>query len=144
MKKLLIISIIALMAALVGCSSGENTTNQGANQTATEAQTNDGAATYEEVDIAKAKELIEQGVKIVDVRTAEEYAEGHIPGAVLIPLEEIEGRLSEFNQDETYLMVCRSGNRSGQASEILVKNGVANAVNMLGGMKEWDGEVVTE
>ncbi|MGE5704766.1 MAG: rhodanese-like domain-containing protein [Clostridia bacterium] len=97
---------------------------------------------YKDIDQAQAKALIEKkSVQIVDVRTPEEFAEGHIEGAQLIPLQELEGRLKELKTDQAYLIVCRSGNRSAQASELLAKNGFTTIYNMTGGMNEWQGDV---
>lgn len=101
-----------------------------------------GDVTYTDVSTEEAKKLVEEGkVQVIDVRTPEEYAAGHIPGATLLPLQELEGRLNELKEDGAYLIVCQSGNRSTQASEILVKNGFSGIHNMTGGMGAWTGEV---
>ncbi len=101
-----------------------------------------GEATYQDVSPEKAQALIqEEDVKVLDVRTPQEFAEGHIPGATLIPLQELEGRLGELEKDGNYVVVCRSGNRSTQASEILAENGFTNIHNMNGGMSQWTGDL---
>lgn len=93
---------------------------------------------YQDVSVNEAKQLIDENkVVVIDVRTQEEFQEGHIPNAKLLPLQEIEKRLEELDKDETYLIVCRSGNRSAEASEILTNNGFANIYNMTGGMGSW-------
>ncbi len=76
-------------------------------------------------------------VVLIDVREDWEYAEGHIPGATLIPLGEIPNRLDEISKDKTVVAVCRSGNRSGQATDFLRKQGFDNVHNMQGGMNAW-------
>ena len=86
--------------------------------------------------IYKNEEMI-----ILDVRTEQEYKEGHIPGAILIPLQELESRLDELDKEEKYLIVCRSGSRSAQASEILVSNGFKHITNMQGGMLDWKYDI---
>lgn len=97
---------------------------------------------YQDVSVDEAKELISSGeVKVLDVRTDEEFLTGHIPGAQLIPLQVIEGKLSELDKNAKYLVVCRSGNRSAQASALLAENGFKNIYNMTGGMNEWTGEI---
>ncbi|WP_226642484.1 rhodanese-like domain-containing protein [Mesobacillus subterraneus] len=97
---------------------------------------------YTDVTVDEAKELIDSGeVKVLDVRTPDEFAAGHIPGSKLVPLQVIESMLSELDQDQKYLVVCRSGNRSTQASGILVENGFKNIYNMTGGMNEWKNEI---
>lgn len=74
---------------------------------------------------------------IIDVRTPAEYQEGHIPGAVNRPLDEIERHVDEFGQYETVYVHCRSGGRSAQACEILAGQGVGNTVNVEGGVSAW-------
>lgn len=78
-----------------------------------------------------AKEAIQKGALIVDVRSASEFAEGHYPGAVNVPVEEVERRLAEFGADKnrTIVVYCRSGRRSGMAQQILQKNGYAHVLN---------------
>ncbi len=77
-------------------------------------------------------------VVIVDVRQPEEYAAGRIPGARLIPLNELPSRLDEVPQDERVVVVCRSGNRSSSAQRLLADGGFDNVHNMLGGMIAWE------
>jgi rhodanese-related sulfurtransferase len=77
------------------------------------------------------------GVTVVDVREEWEYAEGHIPGAVLIPLGSLPDRVSEIPTDRPVVLVCRSGNRSAQAYQLLTERGFDNVTNMLGGMNQW-------
>jgi len=74
---------------------------------------------------------------MVDVRTPEEYAEGHIKGAKLIPLAELEQRLAELPKDKQLYVYCRSGRRSVSASEILARAGFSRVENVLGGINAW-------
>ncbi len=76
-------------------------------------------------------------IVIIDVREEDEYATGRIPGATLIPLGELAGRTDEVPTDKPVVMVCRSGNRSAQAVQILQKAGFTNVHNMTGGMSAW-------
>lgn len=71
------------------------------------------------------------------MRTQEEYDEGHIKGSTLIPVQELDKRLSEIPRDTKMLVYCRAGHRSAQASEILVNNGFKEVYNMKGGIEEW-------
>jgi len=82
---------------------------------------------------------------VLDVRTEQEYASGHIPGAVNIPNETIaSGAIQQLPDKEQLILVyCRSGNRSKQASEKLVNLGYTNIVEF-GGINDWSGEVVTQ
>ncbi|RKQ33568.1 rhodanese-like domain-containing protein [Oceanobacillus halophilus] len=92
-----------------------------------------------------AKELqskLENGeqLNIVDVREDDEVAQGIIPGAKHIRLSEIPQRTNEFEKDKHYYMVCRSGGRSGRATEFLKEQGY-DVTNMAGGMLAWEGDV---
>ena len=102
-------------------------------------------AGYRQVSTADAIAIMEseEGYLILDVRTPEEFAAGHIPGAVNIPNESI--GTDEIPQlpvkDQLILVYCRSGNRSKQASSKLVKLGYTNIVEF-GGINSWTGETV--
>jgi rhodanese-related sulfurtransferase len=97
---------------------------------------------YRNVSTEEAKQLIDnKEVVVLDVRTPEEYQAGHIPNAILIPLQELENKLNDLDKEEPYLVVCRSGNRSAQASEILTNNSFTNIYNMTGGMNSWTYEI---
>lgn len=73
---------------------------------------------------------------LIDVRTAEEFASGHIPGAVNIPVDALQRRLNEVPGDEPVVVYCRSGNRSAQASQILAQAGYSDIYD-LGGINAW-------
>ncbi|SDH86505.1 Rhodanese-related sulfurtransferase [Alteribacillus persepolensis] len=95
-----------------------------------------------EIHTKELAEKVKQGedVNVVDVREDNEVAQGKIPGAKHIPLGEVEDRFHELDQDKHYYMVCRSGGRSGKASEFLIEKGY-NVTNVDGGMLEWEDEV---
>jgi phage shock protein E len=76
-------------------------------------------------------------VILFDVREQFEYDEVRIPGVILIPLGELQNRLDEIPQDKTVIMTCRSGNRSGQATDFLRSQGFTNVHNMDGGIVAW-------
>lgn len=98
---------------------------------------------YIDVTIKEAEILIEQGeVVIIDVRTLEEYQQEHIPNAKLYPLENIERWARRLNPSKKYLLVCNSARRTAIAAEFLAAHGFRNMYNMLGGMNEWEGDVV--
>lgn len=86
--------------------------------------------------------LIEKAraINIIDVREIDEVAEGIIPGAVNIPLGLIEFRMNELDKSKKYIIVCRSGGRSGRAAKFLDSQGY-NVINMQGGMLAWEGKV---
>ncbi len=90
-----------------------------------------------EVSVAQAHQLREEGVFVLDVRQPEEWEEIHIPGATLIPLDQLEARLSEVPQDQPVLVYCRSGNRSQEGRDILLNAGIEQVTSMAGGIREW-------
>lgn len=100
---------------------------------------------YEQITQAKAKEIMESGGEyiIIDARTEEEFAGGHIEGAVLMPEYEIaEKAEAQIPQKDTLILVyCRSGRRSKIACEELVKLGYTN-VKEFGGIIDWQYEIV--
>ena len=101
---------------------------------------------YRQITIDKAVAMTneEEGYIILDVRTAAEFDEKHIPGAINIPNETIgTDAIPELpDKDQLILVYCRSGNRSKQASEKLVKLGYTNVVEF-GGIIDWPGETET-
>lgn len=82
------------------------------------------------------KDVKSEPKTFVDVRTPEEFASGHVPGAVNIPLHQVQNRLEEFKtMQKPVVAYCRSGARSGMATSILTQNGVQEVING-GGMSE--------
>jgi rhodanese-related sulfurtransferase len=90
-----------------------------------------------EVTVEQAHQLREDGAFVLDVRQPDEWAATHIPGATLIPLDQLETRLSEVPKDQQVLVYCRSGNRSKEGRDILLKAGFDQVTSMAGGIKEW-------
>ena len=78
------------------------------------------------------------GAKLYDVRERDEYAGGHIPGAVNIPLSELQGRTEEIQTPA--VIVCLSGGRSSQAATFLTRVGQQDVMNLLGGTMGWISE----
>ncbi len=90
-----------------------------------------------DVSSAEAHQLVQAGARLVDVRTPGEFAAGHIAGAVNIPVQQLDTRMTELEPKETAIVVyCRSGHRSGNASRLLKSAGF-NAVHDLGSMSRW-------
>ena len=102
---------------------------------------------YTQISQDKAAEMMaeDDGHVIVDVRREDEYAEGHIPGAILIPNESIVDtppeELPDF--DQIILIYCRSGRRSKEAAQKLADMGYTN-VYEFGGIITWNGDIVTD
>jgi len=101
---------------------------------------------YTQISMEEAIAIMEESTDyiLLDVRTHEEFAELHIPGAICVPNEEIgTDEIPELpNKEQLILVYCRSGNRSKQASEKLAKLGYSN-VYEFGGIIDWPGETVS-
>lgn len=103
-----------------------------------------------EIKSMSGEELVKQNsaeekdqVLIIDVRSEEEYKAGHIPHAINIFIDEMEGRLEEIEdyEDKPIILYCNTGNRSGKAAEILVSNGFKDVTNAQG-VKEFEYDLV--
>ena len=129
MKKLIPILLSALM--LTGCAGTSNS------------QTN----TYRQITMDEAVTMMAQetGYIILDVRRPDEFAAGHIPNAINVPNETIgTAEIPELaDKDQLIMVYCRSGRRSKEAAEKLVKLGYTNIVEF-GGILDWKGEIVTD
>ena len=85
--------------------------------------------------------LVKGGVRILDVRTAHETAAGIIPGAILIPVDELPNRAEELPRDHAPTLVyCAMGGRSAAACQYLTEQGFESLVNLDGGFGSWPGE----
>lgn len=114
--------LIFMFGVMLGCSSGK--------------------AKPQEMNISviQAQEMWEkQEAIIVDVRTQEEYEQGHIPGVPLIPLDQLGTRFAEISKEKKVLLICRSGSRSLQATKLLGDKGYTNVYNIAEGMNSWKG-----
>ncbi|MGO4106752.1 rhodanese-like domain-containing protein [Paenibacillus sp. YAF4_2] len=97
---------------------------------------------YSEITPAEVEERLKSGEKLhlIDVREDDEWESGHIQEAVSLPLSVFGERFGELPKDESLIMVCRSGGRSGKACDFLDAQGY-KVTNMTGGMLAWTGEV---
>ena len=89
-----------------------------------------------EIDIAELARRHGEGAYVLDVRQPDEYVAGHVPGAVLVPLNELGDRIDEVPADRPVLVVCKSGGRSAVATEALNHAG-RSATNVAGGTMAW-------
>ncbi|MFA9516082.1 rhodanese-like domain-containing protein [Halopenitus sp. H-Gu1] len=100
--------------------------------------------TPEEVE----EELEDDDVQIVDIRNPPQYADGHIPGAINIPMAELPRRVGEYDWNEEIVVVCPIGQSSIQAAKLIKSfEGVdddARIASMEGGYRAWDGDLETE
>ncbi|MCY0892883.1 MAG: rhodanese-like domain-containing protein [Acidibacillus sp.] len=83
-----------------------------------------------------------KNLQIIDVREPYEYNSGHIPGAISIPLGQLQERHSEIDKNSEAVIVCLSGGRSSSACNFLQSAGFKNIYNLMGGMSGWDGDVI--
>jgi hydroxyacylglutathione hydrolase len=81
-------------------------------------------------------------VTVVDVRNASEWAHGHIPGALHIPVGHLSQRLSEIPRDRPVVVQCQGGTRSAIAASVLLSRGVRDVINLRGGYDEWTREAL--
>lgn len=87
--------------------------------------------------VDQAYDLYQEDVYFLDVRTQEEWDQFHAPEATLIPLDQLPNRLNEVPKGEQVVVICRTGNRSGQAQDILQDAGYTMVSNVDGGMNAW-------
>ena len=142
MKKIIIAAAAILcLLAFASCAQQEEKIEM---EVETEVETE---LTYQQITAEEAKTIMdtEKDYIIIDARTDEKFAAGHIEGAIMIPEYEIANRAEEQlpDKDALILVYCRSGRRSKIASEELVKLGYTN-VKEFGGIIDWPYEVVTE
>ncbi len=114
MKK--IISLIVICLFLTACSSK-----------------------FETITTNEALKLIDEGAIVIDVRTPDEYNEGHIKGAINIPVDEIEN--ITYGKGDTLIVYCATGVRSANASNILADMGYTSLYNLDGGLLNWGSDL---
>lgn len=90
-----------------------------------------------EISVAQAAQMREQGAFVLDVRQPEEWNELHVPGATLIPLDQLPNRVSEVPKDQEVVVICRSGNRSQAGRDILLQAGFEKVTSVRGGIIAW-------
>jgi phage shock protein E len=89
-----------------------------------------------DVDSARARELVGKGATLVDVRSAEEYAGGHVEGAINVPVAELGGKMGQIPKDRAVVVYCQSGMRSARAAGALKEAGYTEVYD-LGAMSRW-------
>ena len=90
-----------------------------------------------EISVQEAVAKQQAGAFILDVREPSEWNDAHIAGTTLIPLGELASRANELPKDKEIVVVCRSGNRSAQARDLLLNNGFTQVTSMAGGLNQW-------
>jgi len=111
-------------------------------KTAEEETQTEEALYVENISVEEVFEIITSGEDyiILDVRTLEEFNQGHLEGALHIPVDELEGRLDELSEEKPIIVHCKSGGRSKTASNLLIENGFTQVYDMSGGILEWEQE----
>jgi len=141
-KKIALMAIVGLISVL-GISCGRTMNSKQVSVDSKEVK-NEKKAEYKKITSDEAKNIMStQKAIVVDVRSLEEYNEGHIPNAISIPLETIENEAETKlkNKDDLILVYCRSGRRSREAALRLIEKGYTNVIDF-GGIQDWNGEVV--
>jgi len=121
MNKILLLFIVAaLLAALATACTTSKSKGQG-------------AISAEQVK----QQMTDLNTLLLDVRTPDEYKDGHIPGAKNIPVQELDRRLNELDRQKNVIVYCRTGHRSTKAFHILKQNGFSAVRNFKGSWTEW-------
>jgi len=100
-----------------------------------------GSGGISNVDAAGTEEAIAQGAQTIDVRSAGEYQLGHIPGAVNVPIEQVEAQAASWDKNALYLVYCATGARSQTAVEIMRGLGFTNIRHFNAGLVAWSGQL---
>ena len=132
-KKFKVLSVgmllVVTLSSVIGCSS------------------KDSEQAYNEIDSTKTIELVGETKEtlVIDVRDADAYEKGHLANAVNIPFDEFEGKISDLEgyKDQTIVLICNTGNKSGKAAQMLVDKGFTKVYNAEDGMEEYDYDTVT-
>ena len=149
-KKIIRCTAVILILAIMFSACGTDKMTQeesGANSADKIETVNEQINTYRQISMEEAVTMMaqESGYIILDVRRADEYAAGHIPNAINVANEDIgTAEIAQLpDKDQLILVYCRSGRRSKEAAEKLVKLGYTNIVEF-GGILDWTGETVSE
>ncbi|MCI5630415.1 MAG: rhodanese-like domain-containing protein [Clostridium sp.] len=130
-KKFKVLSVgmllVVTLSSAMGCSKGSS-------------------EAYNEIDSTETVELIGEtkNTLVIDVRDADAYAEGHLTNAINIPFDEFEEKIADLEgyKDQTIVLICNTGNKSGKAGKMLVDKGFTKVYNAEDGMDEFDYDTV--
>jgi rhodanese-related sulfurtransferase len=102
-----------------------------------------GPQSYRDSEPREIQEMLRAGTgaQLIDVRNKGEYAQGHLPGARLMPMGELERDAASLRADQPVILYCLSGARSARAARWLSAQGFADVRNMKGGIRRWQGEI---
>ncbi|MEP7112782.1 MAG: rhodanese-like domain-containing protein [Ilumatobacteraceae bacterium] len=130
-----------VVAGIVGCSDAAGTAQVATPEVATTLTVSVATSSVVQLlDVAEAMTLAaDPSVTVVDVRTPEEFAAGHIGRAELVDINAagFGDRIAQFDRSATYLVYCHSGNRSGQATAVMAELGFTHVYDLSGGISAW-------
>lgn len=99
--------------------------------------TKDPREPFTRIDVSEAKEMMQNGAVVIDVREPHEYSAGHVPDATLIPVNSVYARREELPKDKDLIFVCAVGQRSALAAEMAAAAGLTRLFNLEGGTEAW-------
>lgn len=131
MKIKILFTLVLSIFAVSACQTAST-------QISADAQTSAKQNEIKQVSVEQAKNAVDaKDVQFIDVRTVEEYAGGHAPKAVNLPLDALENELSKLDKTKPVYVICQTGRRSQKGSEILHKAGFSSIYNVQGGTSAW-------
>jgi rhodanese-related sulfurtransferase len=101
-----------------------------------------GPTGVQDVSAADFQKAVDAGYQLIDVRTAQEYAQGHIPGAVNIPIDVLPASVAQIDKSKPVALYCASGARSLNAKQFLAAQGYSTVINLAQGIASWTGKTV--
>ncbi len=141
MKKYLLLTVLALLLTLSLSSCAQQ--NQDISDVPTERAPAPANTGYTNISSDDALKKMDEGIRLIDVRTSLEYKQSHIPGAELFPLDGLTDLVADWNKNEPLMIICLSGGRSTEAANRLVGLGFQEIFNVEGGMSAFRGETKT-
>lgn len=142
MKKLVLGNLVVLGLLFASCSNAQNQGEKSATESAEQNQPAS-AVINKDVDVAEFESLAEKGNGLLlDVRTPEEFAEGHLDGCMLMDFNSpgFRDEVAKLDRDNPVYLYCRSGGRSGRAADIMTDMGFKEVYNLEGGIMAWQRE----
>ena len=145
MMPVLVLACMLMVTACTNKNANSSDTSLMGMQDEMKTQSETMKAEYKKITADEAKAMMTDDAVILDVRTEDEFAEGHIPNAVLLPQTEIPEKAEMVlnDKEKTILIYCRSGNRSEAAAKQLINMGYTHVYDF-GGINTWTGELVTD
>ncbi len=90
------------------------------------------------IDVAQLDALLQQNaVRVLDVREDDEFRQGHVPGAIHVPVKRLPDRIAKLRRDKPYAVICATGSRSAKATNYLLEQGFQGTVSVSGGTTAW-------